>query len=70
MYNGLKFLVPEQVNDDGTQTFMFIANPYYEEKNYDIFEILVKKYGSVRAEDYFEKWINCFAYEQEVILFK
>lgn len=70
VYNGLKFLVPEDINEDGNLTYMFIAEPYFEEKNYDVFQILVKQYGRNRAEQYFERWISCFAYEQEVISFR
>ena len=43
---------------------------YLEEKNYDIFEVLVSQYGRTRAEEYFDRWISCFAYEQEVISFR
>ncbi len=70
VYNSLKFLVPDETNSDGTFTYMFISDPYMEEKNYDIFQILVKQYGRDRAEEYFERWISCFAYEQEVISFR
>tara|TARA_B100001093_G_C26739309_1_gene975918 strand:- start:483 stop:938 length:456 start_codon:yes stop_codon:yes gene_type:complete len=70
VFNSLKFLIPEETNDDGTLTFMFIADPYLDEKNYDIFEILVQQYGRSRAEEYFDNWISCFAYEQEVISFR
>lgn len=70
VYKSLKFLVPEDVNDDGTLTFMFIADPYLEQKSYDIFEILVQQFGRERAEDYFDRWITCFAYDQEVISFR
>ena len=70
VFNSLKFLVPEEPNNDGTLTFMFIADPYLNEKNYDIFEILVQQYGRARAEEYFDRWISCFAYEQEVISFR
>jgi len=70
VYNSLKFLIPEETNDDGTLTFMFIADPYLDEKNYDIFEVLVQQYGRARAEEYFDRWISCFAYEQEVISFR
>ena len=41
VFNSLKFLVPEEPNEDGNLTYMFIADPYLEDKNYDIFEILV-----------------------------
>ena len=70
VFNSLKFLVQEEPNNDGTLTFMFIADPYLNEKNYDIFEILVQQYGRARAEEYFDRWISCFAYEQEVISFR
>ena len=70
VFNSLKFLVPEKQNEDGNLTYMFIANPYLEEKSYDIFEVLVSQYGRSRAEEYFDRWINCFAYEQEVISFR
>jgi hypothetical protein len=70
VFKSLKFLVPEEQNDDGNLTYMFIADPYLEEKNYDIFEVLVSQYGRARAEEYFDLWISCFAYEQEVISFR
>ena len=66
----LKFLVPEESNEDGNLTYMFIADPFLEERSYDIFEVLVSQYGRTRAEEYFDRWISCFAYEQEVISFK
>jgi len=70
VFNSLKFLVPEEQNEDGNLTYMFIADPYLEERNYDIFEVLVSQYGRTRAEEYFDRWISCFAYEQEVISFR
>lgn len=70
VFKSLKFLVPEEQNEDGNLTYMFIADPYLEEKNYDIFEVLVSQYGRARAEEYFDLWISCFAYEQEVISFR
>ena len=70
VFNSLKFLVPEESNEDGNLTYMFIADPYLEDKNYDIFEILVSQYGRASAEEYFDRWITCFAYEQEVISFR
>ena len=70
VYKSLKFLVPEESNEDGNLTYMFIADPYLEERNYDIFEVLVSQYGRTRAEEYFNRWISCFAYEQEVISFR
>ena len=52
VFKSLKFLVPEEQNEDGNLTYMFIADPYLEEKNYDIFEVLVSQYGRTRAEEY------------------
>ena len=70
VFKSLKFLVPEEQNEDGNLTYMFIADPYLEEKNYDIFEVLASQYGRARAEEYFDRWISCFAFEQEVISFR
>jgi len=70
VFKSLKFLVPEEQNEDGNLTYMFIADPYLEKRNYDIFEALVSQYGRARAEEYFDRWISCFAYEQEVISFR
>ena len=70
VFQSLKFLVPEEQNEDGNLTYMFIADPYLEDRNYDIFEVLVSQYGRARAEEYFDRWISCFAYEQEVISFR
>ena len=70
VFKSLKFLVPEEQNQDGNLTYMFIADPYLEDRNYDIFEVLVSQYGRARAEEYFDRWISCFAYEQEVISFR
>jgi hypothetical protein len=70
VFKSLKFLVPEESNEDGNLTYMFIADPYLEDRNYDIFEVLVSQYGRTRAEEYFDRWISCFAYEQEVISFR
>jgi len=70
VYNSLKFLVPENQNEEGNLTYMFIAEPFLEDKNYDIFKVLESQYGRARAEEYFDRWINCFAHEQEVISFR
>jgi hypothetical protein len=70
VFKSLKFLVPEESNEDGNLTYMFIADPFLEERSYDIFEVLVSQYGRTRAEEYFDRWISCFAYEQEVISFR
>ena len=70
VFKSLKFLVPEEQNEAGNLTYMFIADPYLEDRTYDIFEVLVSQYGRARAEEYFDRWISCFAYEQEVISFR
>jgi hypothetical protein len=70
VYNCLQFLTPEGVNEDGTYTFVYVANPYLQDKNYDILDILIAEYGRSRAEEYFDIWLGCFAYEQEVMSFR
>ena len=70
VFKSLKFLVPENQNEEGNLTYMFIAEPFLEDKNYDIFKVLESQYGRARAEEYFDRWISCFAYEQEVISFR
>ena len=70
VYNSLQFLAPEGPNEDGTYTFVYVAKPYLEDKNYDIVDILIAEYGRPRAEEYFDIWLSCFAYEQEVMSFR
>jgi len=70
VYNSLQFLTPEGKNEDGTYTFVYVANPYLQDKNYDILDILIAEYGRSRAEEYFDIWLSCFAYEQEVMSFR
>jgi hypothetical protein len=70
VYNSLQFLTPEGVNEDGTYTFVYVANPYLQDKNYDILDILIAEYGRSRAEEYFDIWLSCFAFEQEVMSFR
>lgn len=70
VYNSLQFLTPEGMNEDGTYTFVYVANPYLQDKNYDILDILIAEYGRSRAEEYFDIWLSCFAYEQEVMSFR
>jgi hypothetical protein len=70
VYNSLQFLAPEGQNEDGTYTFVYVASPYLEDKNYDILDVLIAEYGRLRAEEYFDIWLSCFAYEQEVMSFR
>ena len=70
VYNSLQFLTPEGMNEDGTYTFVYVANPYLQDKNYDILDSLRAEYGRSRAEEYFDIWLSCFAYEQEVMSFR
>ena len=70
VYNSLQFLAPEGQNEDGKYTFVYVASPYLEDKNYDILDVLVAEYGRFQAEEYFDIWLSCFAYEQEVMSFR
>ena len=70
VYNSLTFLAPDEQNEDGTYTFLYIANPYLENEDYDILSILFSVHGRPRAEEYFQLWLECFAEEQKTLLFK
>jgi hypothetical protein len=70
VYNSLTFLSSEEQNEDGTYTFLYIASPYLENEDYDILSILVAVHGRPRAEEYFQLWLDCFAEEQETLLFR
>lgn len=70
VYNSLTFLAPDEQNEDGTYTFLYIANPYLENEDYDILSILISVHGRPRAEEYFQLWLDCFAEEQKTLLFK
>ena len=70
VYNSLTFLAPDEQNEYGTYTFLYIANPYLENEDYDILSILISVHGRPRAEEYFQLWLDCFAEEQETLLFR
>ena len=70
VYKSLTFLSPDDQNEDGTYTFLYIASPYLENEDYDILSILISVHGRPRAEEYFQLWLDCFAEEQKTLLFK
>jgi len=70
VYNSLTFLAPDDQNEDGTYTFLYIASPYLENENYDILSILIEVHGRTRAEEYFKLWLDCFSEEQDTLLFR
>ena len=69
-YNSLTFLSPDDQNEDGTYTFLYIANPYLENQSYDILSMLIEVHGRTRAEEYFKLWLGCFSEEQDTLLFR
>ena len=70
VYKSLTFLSPDDQNEDGTYTFLYIASPYLEDQSYDILSILIDVHGRTRAEEYFKLWLDCFSEEQDTLLFR
>ena len=58
------------IAEDGTYTFLYIANPYLENQSYDILSMLIEVHGRTRAEEYFKLWLDCFSEEQDTLLFR
>jgi hypothetical protein len=52
-----RFLVPDDSNEDGTFTSIFLMDPVIRDGNYDILDILKKEYGEEQAEQYFKRWV-------------
>ena len=70
VYKSLTFLSPDDQNEDGTYTFLYIADPYLENQSYDILSMLIEVHGRTRAEEYFKLWLDCFSEEQDTLLFR
>tara|TARA_Y100001970_G_scaffold290797_1_gene425772 strand:+ start:450 stop:896 length:447 start_codon:yes stop_codon:yes gene_type:complete len=70
VYKSLTFLSPDDQNEDGTYTFLYVASPYLEDQSYDILSMLIEVYGRTRAEEYFKLWLDCFSEEQDTLLFR
>ena len=66
----MRMLLPINMNEDSTWTFVMFADPYYEGALYNIIPPLKQKYGEEGAEEVFGRWSDCFAEGQEIYLSK
>ena len=66
----MRMLLPVNMNEDSTWTFVMFADPYYEGALYNIIPPLKQKYGEEAAEEVFSRWSDCFAEGQEIYLSK
>ena len=66
----MRMLLPVNMNEDSTWTFVMFADPYYEGALYNIIPPLKQKYGEEDAEEVFSRWSDCFAEGQEIYLSK
>ena len=50
---------PAGQNKDGTFTYVYLMDPYVENYNYDIYNILETKFGKEKGEEYFKMFTDC-----------
>jgi hypothetical protein len=50
----VRFLHPNEANEDGTYTYVFLMDPVIEGLNYDISRLLKRAYGEVLGEEHNE----------------
>ncbi len=55
----VRVLKPTQKNSDGYSTYIFIMDPYVTTYDYDIYNILVSKYGKDKAKQYLKMYTDC-----------
>ena len=60
----VRFLRPMEQNEDGTYTYVFLADPYLEAAEYNLLEILRPEYGEEQARKYLVDFRNCLASPQ------
>ena len=64
--NSMRILLPSNMNEDSTWTFIMFADPYFQGANYNIGPPLIQKYGEDSASAIFQRLSNCFAQNQVV----
>ena len=57
----MRILLPSNMNQDSTWTFIMFADPFYEGALYNIGPPLNQKYGEEGAKEVFARWNSCFA---------
>ena len=68
--DAMRILLPENMNQDSTWTFIMFADPYYDGALYNIGPPLYQKYGEEGAKEVFGRWSDCFAGNQILYLGK
>ena len=66
----MRILLPENMNQDSTWTFIMLADPYYDGALYNIGPPLYQKFGEEGAKEVFGRWSECFAGNQVLFLGK
>ena len=62
----MRILLPSNINQDSTWTFIMFADPFYEGALYNIGPPLNQKYGEEGAKEVFARWSSCFASGQVI----
>ena len=62
----MRILLPSNMNQDSTWTFIMFADPFYEGALYNIGPPLNQKYGEKGAKEVFARWSSCFASSQVI----
>ena len=66
----MRILLPGDMNEDSTWTFIMFADPLYDGALYTIGKPLYQKYGEEGAKEVFGRWSDCFAGNQVLFLGK
>ena len=64
----MRILLPGNMNEDSTWTFIMFADPLYDGALYTIGKPLYQKYGEEGAKEVFARWNDCFASGQVLVL--
>ena len=64
----MRILLPGNMNEDSTWTFIMFADPLYDGALYTIGKPLYQKYGEEGAKEVFARWNDCFASGQVLFL--
>ena len=64
----MRILLPGNMNEDSTWTFIMFADPLYDGALYTIGKPLYQKYGEEGAKEVSARWNDCFALGQVLFL--
>ena len=57
----MRFLEPREANDDGTWTYVMVADPRLEGAGYDVRPYITAAFGEAEADAFDEAWNDCHA---------